>query len=248
MVIVGQGAFVRADGLAVLSQAARVVTAVSAGKDAAWNGFNVLHTAAGRVAGLDVGFVPGKGGKDAAGILGGGMDFVYLLGADESDLSKLGTAFVVYQGSHGDRGAERADVILPGAAYTEKGATYVNTEGRVQQTTKAAFSPGSAKEDWTILRALSARAGKTLPYDTLKDLRAAMYKAAPQLAEIDAVETRAVSGLETLAKLSGQPTATAFASAIEDFYLTNAVARASAVMAGMSALRSARDQRLSAAE
>jgi len=248
MVIVGQGAFARADGLAVLSQAARVVTAVSAGKDAAWNGFNVLHTAAGRVAGLDVGFVPGKGGKDAAGILGGGMDFVYLLGADESDLSKLGTAFVVYQGSHGDRGAERADVILPGAAYTEKGATYVNTEGRVQQTTKAAFSPGSAKEDWTILRALSARAGKTLPYDTLKDLRAAMYKAAPQLAEIDAVETRAVSGLETLAKLSGQPTATAFASAIEDFYLTNAVARASAVMAGMSALRSARDQRLSAAE
>ena len=248
MVIVGQGAFARADGLAVLSLAARIVTTVSAGKDAAWNGFNVLHTAAGRVAGLDVGFVPGKGGKDVAGILGGGMDFVYLLGADESDLSKLGTAFVVYQGSHGDRGAERADVILPGAAYTEKGATYVNTEGRVQQTTKAAFSPGSAKEDWTILRALSARAGKTLPYDTLKDLRAAMYKAAPQLAEIDAVETRAVSGLETLAKLSGQPTATAFASAIEDFYLTNAVARASAVMAGMSALRSARDQRLSAAE
>jgi NADH-quinone oxidoreductase subunit G len=248
MVIVGQGAFARADGLAVLSLAARVATAMSAGKDAAWNGFNVLHTAAGRVAGLDVGFVPGKGGKDVAGILGGGMDFVYLLGADECDLSKLGSAFVVYQGSHGDRSAERADVILPGAAYTEKGATYVNTEGRVQQTVKAAFSPGSAKEDWTILRALSARAGKTLPYDTLKDLRAAMYKTAPQLAEIDTVETRAVSGLETLAKLSGQATATAFASAIEDFYLTNAVARASAVMAGMSALRSARDQRLSAAE
>ena len=248
MVIVGQGAFARPDGLAVLSLAARVAIAASAGKDAAWNGFNVLHTAAGRVAGLDLGFVPGKGGKDVAGILGGGMDFVYLLGADECDLSHLGSAFVVYQGSHGDRGAERADVVLPAAAYTEKHATYVNTEGRVQHTMKAAFSPGSAKEDWTIIRALSARAGATLPYDTLKELRAAMYRAAPQLAEIDSVEVRAVSGLETLAKLSGQATATPFVSAIEDFYLTNAVARASAVMAGMSALRSARGQRLSAAE
>jgi NADH-quinone oxidoreductase subunit G len=248
MVIVGQGAFARPDGLAVLSLAARILLAASAGKVANWNGFNVLHTAAARVAGLDLGFVPGKGGKDAAGILGSNMDFVYLLGADECDLSHLGSAFVVYQGSHGDRGAERADVVLPAAAYTEKSATYVNTEGRVQQTVKAAFSPGSAKEDWTIIRALSARAGATLPYDTLKELRAAMYRAAPQLAAVDAIETRAVSGLETLAKLSGQPATTVFASAIGDFYLTNPVARASAVMAGMSALRSARDQKLSAAE
>jgi NADH-quinone oxidoreductase subunit G len=250
MVIVGQGAYARADGLAVLSLAARVLLAVSAGKDAAWNGFNVLHTAAARVAGLDLGFVPGKGGKDAAGILGSDMDFVYLLGADECDLKHLGriSAFVVYQGSHGDKGAERADVILPGAAYTEKTATYVNTEGRAQQTIKAAFPPGDAKEDWTILRALSARAGKTLPYDTLKDLRAAMYKAAPQLAALDTVEARAVSGLETLAKLTGQPSSEPFASAIADFYLTNPVARSSAVMAGMSQLRSARDQKLNAAE
>jgi NADH-quinone oxidoreductase subunit G len=248
MVIVGQGAYARPDGLAVLSLAARIAIAASANKDAAWNGFNVLHTAAARVAGLDLGFVPGKGGKDAAGILSSGMEFVYLLGADECDLSHLGSAFVVYQGSHGDRGAERAHVILPGAAYTEKYVTYVNTEGRAQQTVKAAFSPGSAKEDWTIVRALSARAGATLPYDTLKELRAAMYRAAPQLAAVDSVEARAVSGLETLAKLSGQTTATPFASAIGDFYFTNAIARASAVMAGMSALRSNREQKLSAAE
>jgi len=248
MIIVGQSAFARADGLAVLSLAARLLTAVSAGKDAAWNGFNVLHTAASRVAGLDLGFVPGKGGKDAAGILGPGMDFVYLLGADEADLSKLdASTFVVYQGSHGDKGAERADVILPGAAYTEKSATYVNTEGRAQMTVKAAFAPGDAKEDWTILRALSARAGKTLPYDTIKELRAAMYKAAPQLAALDTIETRAVAGLETLAKLSGQPTSEPFVPAIPDFYLTNPIARASAVMAGMSQLRAERDQKIKAA-
>jgi NADH-quinone oxidoreductase subunit G len=248
MVIVGQGAFARSDGLAVLSLAARVLIAASAGKDADWNGFNVLPTAAARVAGLDLGFVPGKGGKDLAGILGPGMEFVYLLGADDCDLSKLGSAFVVYQGSHGDRGAERADVVLPAAAYTEKSATYVNTEGRAQQTVKAAFSPGEAKEDWTILRALSQRVGATLPYDTLKELRAAMYRAAPQLAALDTLETRAVSGLDTLAKLSGKVTSSPFAPAIADFYMTNPIARASAVMAGMSALRSAGDHKLRAAE
>jgi NADH-quinone oxidoreductase subunit G len=248
MVIVGQGAYARADGLSVLSLAARALLAASAGKDSAWNGFNVLHTAAARVAGLDLGFVPGKGGKDIDGILESDMEFVYLLGADECDLSRLGPAFVVYQGSHGDKGAERADVILPGAAYTEKSATFVNTEGRAQQTVKAVFPPGNAKEDWTILRALSERAGATLPYDTLKELRAAMYRAAPQLAALDTVEARAVSGLETLAKLAGQASSVPFAPAIADFYLTNAIARASAVMAGMSALRHARDQKLSAAE
>ena len=248
MVIIGQGAFARADGLAVLATAARIAIEASAGKDASWNGFNVLHTAAARVAGLDLGFVPGKGAKDTAAMLNSGMDVVYLLGADECDLSKLGPAFVIYQGSHGDHGAQRADVILPGAAYTEKSATYVNTEGRAQQTVKAAFAPGDAKEDWTIIRALSERAGATLPFDTLSDLRAAMYKCAPQLAALDTVETRSVMGLETLAKLSGAHSSEPFAPAIADFYLTNPVARASAVMAGMSQLRSARDHKLSAAE
>ena len=248
MVIVGQSAFARADGLAVLAAAARIAVDACLGKDAAWNGFNVLHTAAARVAGLDLGFVPGKGGKDLAGILGGGLEFVYLLGADECDFSGLGSAFVVYQGSHGDYGASRADVVLPGAAYTEKSATYVNTEGRAQQTVKAAFAPGDAKEDWTILRALSQQAGATLPYDRLSELRAAMYKSAPQLANLDAIETRVVSGLETLAKLSGVVSPDAFKPAITDFYMTNPIARSSAVMAGMSALRTAHDQKLSAAE
>ncbi len=248
MVIVGQGAFARVDGLAVLSAAARIALDASAGKDPAWNGFNVLHTTAARVAGLDLGFVPGKGGRDAASILGGDMDVVYLLGADECDFSKLGSAFVVYQGSHGDAGAAKADVVLPGAAYTEKSATYVNTEGRAQMTAKAAFPPGDAKEDWTILRALSQKAGATLPYDNLGELRAAMYKISPQLSALDAVEVRSVSGLETLAKLSGAMSAEPFGRAIADYYLTNPIARASAVMAGMSQLRHARDQKLSAAE
>ncbi|MBS0234023.1 MAG: NADH-quinone oxidoreductase subunit G [Proteobacteria bacterium] len=249
MVIVGQGAFARPDGLAVLSLAARISIAASAGKDTSWNGFNVLHTAAARVAGLDLGFVPGKGGKDIAGILGTDTQFLYLLGADECDLSKLGpSTFVVYQGTHGDKGAERADVILPGAAYTEKSATYVNTEGRTQQTAKAVFPPGDAKEDWAILRALSQRAGATLPYDNLKELRAAMYRTSPQLAALDTVETRVVSGLETLAKLSGQTSSEPFAPAIADFYLTNPIARASAVMAGMSALKASANQKLNAAE
>ena len=248
MVIAGEGAFARADGLAVLSAAARIAIDACAGKDAAWNGFNVLHTSAARVAGLDLGFVPGKGGMDAAGILSGTMEFVYLLGADECTTSWLSSAFVVYQGSHGDAGAACADVILPGATYTEKSATYVNTEGRAQQTVRAAFAPGDAKEDWTIVRALSQRAGSTLPYDNLNELRAAMYKTAPQLAALDTVETRSMSGLETLAKLSGSMTSEPFAQAIGDFYLTNPIARSSAVMAGMSQLRASAKQKLSAAE
>jgi NADH-quinone oxidoreductase subunit G len=249
MVIVGQGAFSRPDGLAVLSVAARILLAASAGKDAGWNGFNILHTAAARVAGLDLGFVPGKGGKDVAGILGSETEFLYLLGADECDFSRLSpSAFVVYQGTHGDRGAERADVILPGAAYTEKCATYVNTEGRAQQTAKAVFPPGDAKEDWAIIRAISQRAGATLPYDNVKELRAAMYRSSPQLAALDTVEARVVAGLETLAKLSGQTSVEPFAPAVADFYLTNPIARASAVMAGMSALKASGNQKLNAAE
>jgi NADH-quinone oxidoreductase subunit G len=237
LIIVGQGAFAREDGLAVLALATQIAVAVCDGKDAAWNGFNVLHTAAARVAGLDLGFVPGAGGRAAQGILSSDMQVVYLLGADECDLGGLGGAFTIYQGSHGDRGALRADVILPGSAYTEKSATYVNTEGRAQQTVKAAFAPGEAKEDWAIIRALSARAGKTLPYDDLAALRAAMYKAAPQLAALDSIETRAVSGLSTLARLGGTVSSEPFINVIDDFYLTNPIARASAVMAGMSALK-----------
>ncbi|MET0567445.1 MAG: NADH-quinone oxidoreductase subunit NuoG [Hyphomicrobiaceae bacterium] len=241
MIIVGAAAAARSDGAAVLALAARLANEVSLGKDAAWNAFNVLHTAASRVAGLDLGFVPEDRGLDVAGMTAaasaGKLDVVFLLGADELDMSKLGGAFVIYQGTHGDAGAHRADVILPGAAYTEKTATYVNFEGRAQTIAKAVFAPGEAKEDWTILRALSGVMGKTLPYDTLSALRAAMYKVAPALARLDTVTPAERSGVDALAARSASIGSEPFSSAISDFYLTNPIARASAVMAEMSALK-----------
>ena len=188
LLVVGQGALARADGAAVLAEAIALAKSVGA-VSGEWNGFSVLHTAAARVGGLDLGLVPGAGGRDIAGILDGAskgdISFVYLLGADEIDMAKLGQAFVVYQGTHGDAGAHRADVILPGAAYTEKSATWVNTEGRVQLGRRAVFPPGQAREDWTILRALSGVIGKVLPYDNLDALRAAMVAAAPHFADVD---------------------------------------------------------------
>jgi NADH-quinone oxidoreductase subunit G len=242
MVIAGPAAYARTDGIAILALAARVAQAALVGSDEGWQGFNVLQTAASRVAGLDLGLVPGSGGFDATQQISasarGMLDVLFLLGADELALDRLSEAtFVVYQGSHGDAGAHRADVILPGAAYTEKSATYANTEGRAQMTAKAVPPPGLAKEDWAIIRALSALVGKTLPYDTLPALRAAMYKSAPQLARQGAVAAAAPTGAATLATLSGPVTAAAFVNPIRDYYLTNPIARASAVMAEMSALK-----------
>jgi len=243
LIIVGQGALARADGAAILAMVATLAANVSDGKDSAVCALNVLHTAAARVGGLDIGFVPGVNGLSAPAMVEAAgknaFDLLYLLGADEIDTENLGQAFVVYQGSHGDKGAHRADVILPGAAYTEKSATYVNTEGRVQQTVKAGFPPGDAKEDWTILRALSAEAGHTLAYDTLAQLRAAMYKAAPVLARLNVAGADASKAVAALSKLAGPVTSQPFASPVKDFYLTNAVARASSVMAEMSALKKA---------
>jgi NADH-quinone oxidoreductase subunit G len=246
LVIVGAAAAARPDGAAVLAIAARIALSACQGKDAGWNAFNVLHTAASRVAGLDLGFVPGEGGLDAAGIVAaagaGKLDVVYLLGADEIDTGALGKAFVVYQGSHGDAGAQRADVVLPGAAYTEKSATYVNIEGRAQMTSRAVFPPGDAKEDWAILRALSAEVGRKLPYDSLSALRAAMYKKAPALARLDTVERAGAAGVEALAGRGGALAAEPFGVAVRDFYLTNPIARASTVMAELSALKKASQQ------
>jgi len=241
MLILGGAAFARPDGAAVLAAAARLALAVGEGKAAGWNPFNVLHTAASRVAGLDLGFVPGEGGLDVAGMLAaagkGELDVLYLLGADELPMASLGPTFVVYQGSHGDAGAERADVVLPGSAYTEKSGTYVNTEGRAQLTRRAVFAPGEAKEDWAILRALSAHVGRPLPYDDLLGLRASMYKATPQLARIEAVEPAPRLGLKALAAREETLGPEPFGHAVRDYYLTNAIARASAVMAELSALR-----------
>ncbi|WP_449257465.1 NADH-quinone oxidoreductase subunit NuoG [Bosea sp. (in: a-proteobacteria)] len=240
MVLVGQGALARADGEAVLSLAAKAAQALGAVTEG-WNGFGVIHTAAARVGGLDLGFVPGEGGLDVAGMLQpGALDLVFLLGADEIDVPE--GAFVVYQGTHGDKGAHRADVILPGAAYTEKSGTYVNTEGRVQIGERATFPPGDAREDWAILRALSGHLGKTLPFDSLSGLRKALYEAHPQFAAVDGLPANDAAAIGSLAGRGGKADKAGFVSPVGDFYQTNPIARASAVMAECSALASGRHQ------
>ena len=241
LVISGQGAIARKDGEGILSLAARAATSLGAVKpETGWNGFSVLHNAASRVAGLDLGFVPGEGGRDVNGILAGAesgdISFVYLLGADDIAMERLGNAFVVYQGSHGDRGAHRADVILPGAAFTEKEALYVNTEGRPQLTGRAVFPPGDAREDWKILRALSAVLGEALPFDTVSALRAKMFAEAPHFALIGEIVPAESNAVEALAKRGGKTGKERFGTAIGDFYLTNPIARASKIMAELSAL------------
>ncbi|MCZ8106636.1 MAG: NADH-quinone oxidoreductase subunit NuoG [Burkholderiales bacterium] len=238
LVIVGQGALARPDGEAVLSLAAKAAMAVGAVNEG-WNGFSVLHTAAARVGALDLGVVPGEGGLDAIAMArAGALDVVYLLGADEIEIAP--GAFVIYQGTHGDRGAHRADVILPGAAYTEKSATYVNTEGRAQIANRAGFAPGDAREDWAILRALSDALGKRLPFDSLGQLRAALQAAHPSTAALDRVEPADPAAIEALASRGGTPDRAAFVPAVADLYLTNPIARASAIMAECSALAKGR--------
>lgn len=240
MVLVGQGALARADGEAVLSLAAKAAQALGAIGEG-WNGFGVIHTAAARVGALDLGFVPGEGGLDFAAMAQpGALDVLFLLGADEIEVPE--GAFVVYQGTHGDRGAHRADVILPGAAYTERSGTYVNTEGRVQMADRATFPPGDAREDWAILRALSAALGKTLPFDSLSGLRKALYEAHPHFAALDGLSANDTAGFDELAGLGGKTDKAGFVSTVSDFYQTNPIARASAVMAECSALASGRLQ------
>ena len=239
IVIIGEGALSGPAGKAVLASAAALASAAHVVRED-WNGFAVLHNAASRVGALDIGFVPGRGGRDTAGMVEaagkGELDLLFLLGADEIDMAALGEARVVYIGSHGDAGAHRADVILPAAAYTEKSATYVNTEGRVQMTARAVFAPGDAREDWSILRALSGVLGKTLPYDSLPALRAALYREHPHLARLDGIAPGDAKGLARLAEGRGAASGAAFVSPIADFYLTNPIARASAVMAECSQL------------
>ncbi len=236
LIIVGQGALVGENGGAVLAAAAKLALAVGA-VTADWNGFSILHTAAARVGALDLGFVPGEGGLGAKAMTApgnGGLDLLFLLGVDEVEVPA--GAFAVYVGTHGDQGAQRADVILPGAAYTEKSATWVNTEGRVQIGNRAAFPPGDAREDWSILRALSGVIGKTLPFDSLAQLRAALYEAHPHFAAIDQVQAGAPADIERLAAVGGTIAGPAFTSPIHDFYLTNPIARASQVLAECSAM------------
>ncbi len=242
LIVVGQGALARPDGDVILSLAAKIATA--GGHDEGWNGLAVLHTAAARVGALDLGFVPGEGGHDVIGMVAAAaaseIDVMFLLGADEIKVNALGDTFVVYIGTHGDVGAHRADVILPAATYTEKSATYVSTEGRVQITARAAFPPGEAREDWAILRALSDTLGHKLPFDSLIELRAALYAEEPRFMRIDQVASGAVEEVKGLAARGGKPLSDPFRNAVDDFYLTNPIARASAVMAECSALAAGR--------
>ncbi|KAH2824035.1 hypothetical protein KXV85_001182, partial [Aspergillus fumigatus] len=185
IVLVGAAGLARTDGAAVLSVAARLALDIGAIKEG-WNGFGVLQDTASRAGARDIGFGAGGGRSIAQMTTFGTLDVLFLLGADETKVAD-GT-FVVYIGTHGDRGAHRADVILPGAAYTEKSGIYVNTEGRAQMANRAAFPPGEAREDWAIIRALSDVLGKKLPYDSLAQLRQAIFKAVPHLMRIDQIE------------------------------------------------------------
>src|SRR5215210_3615254 len=202
-----------------------------------------MHTADSRVGALDIGLVPGDGGR-AALEMTTSLQVVFLLGADEIDITP--GAFVIYIGTHGDDGAHRADVILPGAAYTEKSGIYVNTEGRVQLANRAVFPPGEAREDWAIIRALSEALGKKLAYDSLGALRQALFKAVPHLMRIDHIAPGNPDDIKMLAGKGGSLERAPFKSSVEDFYLTNPIARASAVMAECSRLASG--QMLTAAE
>lgn len=236
--IIGQGALNRADGAAVLSMVAEAARKLGVVKDG-WNGFNVLHTEAALVGALDLGFVPGEGGLDTAAMLkSGALDVLFLLGVDEVVVPE--GAFVVYQGTHGDAGAHRADVILPGAAFTEKSGLYVNTEGRVQMTNRASFPPGEAREDWAILRALSAVIGKALSFDSLSQLRKSLFVAHPHFAAINGIAVSDAGAIDVLAGLGGKVGRDVFHSPVTDFYLTNPIARASKTMAACSALAKAR--------
>jgi NADH-quinone oxidoreductase subunit G len=230
VIIIGQGALQASDGAAVLST-------VMAMSEAAQSKFMVLHTAASRVGALDVNAVT-EGGIEAALE---GAEVIYNLGADEGDIGA--GPFVIYQGSHGDRGAHRADIILPAAAYTEEQGLFVNTEGRPQLALRASFPPGEAKENWAILRALSAELGATLPYDSLAALRRKLVAEVPHLGKIDEVPENDWLRVEA-GKMAEGP----IRNAIEDFYLSNPIARASELMAKLSAAALARRDTQIAAE
>ena len=239
MLIVGPGVLARDDGAAMLGLARAAAERFGMVGDG-WNGFNVLHTVASRVGGLDLGFAPGPDGRDTAAVLDGAqtgeIGLVWLLGADEIDMDRLGEAFVVYQGHHGDAGASRANVILPGAAYTEKSATYVNVEGRPQRTALAIFPPGDAREDWTIVRAFSEAAGHTLPYDSLAQVRARLADANPVFDAIDEIvpaEWEAFGGDAP----AGDPDPAPFRSPVQNYYMTDPIGRCSETMAKCTQMR-----------
>jgi NADH-quinone oxidoreductase subunit G len=235
MIIVGAGALARGDGEAIHAAARELAESFGMLREG-WNGFNVLQHAAARVGGLDLGFVPhapyDMGVRSIlAAAQGGRLDALYLLGADEVDMAHLGKTFVIYQGSHGDKGASRADVILPSAAYTEKDGTYVNVEGRVQRTRRAVFPVGAAMEDWAIITALSRAAARPLPYETLADVRDAMTSKHPHLGRLDEVFVNPWKPFGKAGTLALQ----AFGVAVPNYYMTNAICRVSPTMEACTA-------------
>ncbi|MDD9909824.1 MAG: NADH-quinone oxidoreductase subunit NuoG [Ahrensia sp.] len=245
MIIIGEGVANRSDGAQILALAAQIAQKHGVVRDG-WNGFNILHNATARVGGLDVSFVPGEGGKHTAELLTD-TDVLFLLGADEIDMRQRSQGFTVYIGSHGDVGAHHADVILPAAAYTEKSGLWVNTEGRVQMGLRATFPPGEAREDWAVLRALSQSLGHTLPFDSLAQLRAQLYAAHPHFADVDEIAPSDGSGVAKLAEIGGGSLSSEpLRSPIDDYYMTNPITRASAVMAECSSR--SRGEYLEAAE
>ena len=232
MIVLGMGALARPDGDAILALGRSIAEKYGMIGEG-WNGFNVLHNAAARVGGLDLGFLPGEGGRDTAGILSGAeageIEVLFLLGVDEVDMAGPRKAFTVYIGHHGDAGAHAADVILPGAAYTEKNGTYVNTEGRVQLGRLAGSPPGDAREDWTIIRALSERLGEALPYDNLGELRQALIATNPLFARVNQVEPADWAGF--FGGGDGGVADRAFDLPIVGYYMTDPISRASETMA-----------------
>ena len=230
MIIIGMGALARADGAAMLGKARQIAESYGV-VTKQWNGFNVLHNAAARVGGLDLGFLPARGGMGIAAMgkaaKAGKLGLLWLLGADEIDFEPFASSFVVYQGHHGDAGAHHADLVLPGAAYTEKDGIYVNTEGRVQYATRAAFPPGDAREDWAIIRAVSGAVGKSIGFDTLAELREALCADHPHFADADTIAPAKWASFGGRAKLSAEPIGQAF----DNFHMTCAISRASETMA-----------------
>lgn len=232
MMIVGQGVFLRPDGEAIHAKLFDLANQWGVVKEG-WNGFNVLQLNASRVGALDVGFVPQAGGLNAYGILEatqkGQLDVLYLLGVDEFDVgASIGNnTFVIYQGHNGDQGAARADIVLPGAAYTEKDGLYVNTEGRVQMAKKAVSAPGEAREDWKILRALSDVMGKPLAYNSLAQLRVRIVSEFPQFAKIGSIMAAQWASFGVAGVIRRHP----FHSPVDNFYMTNSISRSSATMA-----------------
>jgi NADH-quinone oxidoreductase subunit G len=221
VIVIGQAALARADGEAILAEAMALAESTK-------STFMVLHTAAGRVGAMDIGATAENGITDILA-----SEVIYNLGADEGDIPA--GPFVIYQGSHGDRGAHRADIILPAAAYTEETGLFVNTEGRPQVAQRASFAPGQAKENWAILRALSAELDATLPFDSIAALRKALMEEVPHLGDVDQVAANEWQPL-TRGKVGSAP----FGAAVADFYLSNPIARASELMAELSAGAAAR--------